>query len=152
MSPIITLVFVIALAEVMINSGNAPDPHEAESMMELLAVATTNVAGTVYPSIVVFIWLGAGMAVSNITFWSFHFTAAQELGLPTQIIVAAQTVGGAIGNIVAVHSVVAALATVDLVVKEGRVIRLNPIPVIYHTVFVEIWIMIFVYVLFPDIF
>lgn len=71
---------------------------------------------------------------------------------PAQIIVAAQTVDGVIENIVTVHNVVAALATVGLVGKEGRVIRLNQIPVIYHTMFVEIWTMIFVYVLIPDIF
>lgn len=126
-------------------------------MMDVLAISTANFAGDAYPSIVALIGaLGAAMAgsntVSNITFGSFHLTAAQELGLPTQIIIASQTVGGAIGNIVAVHNVVAALATVGLVGQEGRVVRLNLIPVIYYTVFVGLWTMLFVYVFFPDIF
>ncbi|AGB38908.1 L-lactate permease [Natronococcus occultus] len=156
-SPVIALVFVIAMVEVMINSGDAPGAHDAGSMMDVLAITTANIAGAAYPSIVALIGaLGAAMAgsntVSNIAFGSFHFTAAQELGLPTQIIVAAQTVGGAVGNIVAIHNVVAALATVGLVGQEGRTIRLNLIPVIYYTVFVGLWTMVFTYVFFPNIF
>jgi lactate permease len=156
-APVIALVFVIAMVEIMISSGGAPNAPEAGSMMDVLATTTANMAGPVYPAIVALIGaLGAGMAgsntVSNITFGSFHFTAAQELGLPTQIIVAAQTVGGAIGNIVAIHNVVAALATVGLVGQEGHVIRFNLIPVIYYTVCAGILSLLFAYVLFPNVF
>jgi lactate permease len=100
--------------------------------------------------------LGAAMAgsntVSNITFSGFQFEAAGELGLPRQIIVGAQAVGGAIGNLVAIHNVVAALATVGLVGQEGRVMRLNLIPLIYYSIMVGILAMLFSYVLFPGLF
>ena len=156
-SPLIALVFVIAMVQVMLQSGAHPGAPEAGSMIEALAVATADSAGVMYPFISALIGaLGAAMAgsntVSNITFGGFQFEAARSLGLPTQIIVGAQAVGGAIGNLVAIHNVVAALATVGLVGEEGRVMRLNLIPLVYYAVGVGLLAMLFSYVLFPGLF
>jgi len=156
-SPLIALVFVIAMVQVMLQSGNYEAAALEESMIEVLAIATANATGAIYPGIAALIGaLGAAMTgsntVSNITFAGFQFTAAQELGLPTQILVGAQAVGGAIGNLVAIHNVVAALATVGLVGQEGRVMRLNLIPLFYYAVLVGFWALLFSYVLFPGIF
>ncbi|MCL7417101.1 MAG: L-lactate permease, partial [Halalkalicoccus sp.] len=156
-APFIALVFVIAMVQVMINSGAHPGAPEAGSMIIVLAQATANALGPVYPAVAALIGaLGAAMAgsntVSNITFGGFQFEAAQQLGLPTQIVVGAQAVGGAIGNLVAIHNVVAALATVGLVGQEGRVMRLNLIPLVYYSVFVGFWALLFSYVLFPSAF
>ena len=41
---------------------------------------------------------------------------------------------------------------VGLVGKKGRVIRLELIPLVYHTVFTGILSLLFVYVLFPGVF
>lgn len=156
-SPFIALVFVIAMVQVMINSGAHPGAPAEGSMIVVLATATANALGPVYPAVAALIGaLGAAMAgsntVSNITFGGFQFEAAQQLGLPTQIIVGAQAVGGAIGNLVAIHNVVAALATVGLIGQEGRVMRLNLIPLIYYATFVGFWALLFSYVLFPNLF
>ncbi|GAB7017343.1 L-lactate permease [Halostagnicola bangensis] len=155
-SPLIALVFVIAMVQVMLLSGEAPNAPDVGSMIEVLAVATANVFGPVYPAIAPLIGaLAAAMTgsntASNITFGAFQFEAASELGLPTQIIVGAQAVGGAIGNLVAIHNIIAALATVGLVGEEGRIMRLNLIPLAYYAVFVGFWVMLFVYVM-PDVF
>ncbi|GAB7092709.1 L-lactate permease [Halorubrum luteum] len=156
-SPLIALVFVIAMVQVMLQSGAHPGAPEAGSMIEALAVATADGAGVMYPFISALIGaLGAAMAgsntVSNITFGGFQFEAARALGLPTQVIVGAQAVGGAIGNLVAIHNVVAALATVGLVGEEGRVMRLNLIPLAYYAITVGLLAMLFSYVLFPGLF
>lgn len=156
-SPFIALVFVIAMVQVMINSGAHPGAPAEGSMIVVLAQATADLFGPAYPAVAALIGaLGAAMAgsntVSNITFGGFQFEAAQQLGLPTQIIVGAQAVGGAIGNLVAIHNVVAALATVGLVGQEGRVMRLNLIPLVYYATFVGFWAMLFSYVLFPNLF
>ncbi|WP_335999225.1 L-lactate permease [Halorientalis halophila] len=156
-APFIALVFVIAMVQVMLNSGLSPGAPEAGSMIVVLATATADLLGPAYPFVASLIGaLGAAMAgsntVSNITFSGFQFEAAQQLGLPTQIIVGAQAVGGAIGNLVAVHNVVAAVATVGLVGQEGRVMRLNLIPLAYYAFMVGILTMLFSYVLFPGLF
>ena len=161
-SPFIALVFVIAMVQVMIQSGGAPGaPVFAEindspaSMIELLAIATANATGPIYPALAASIGALAAImvgsnTVSNITFGGFQFTAAHELNLPSQIVVGAQAVGGAIGNLVAIHNVVAALATVGHVGEEGRVIRLNLIPLAYYAIVVGLLTLLFVYVM-PDI-
>jgi len=153
-SPFIALIFVIAMVQVMIQSAGAAGSPDA-SMIEVLAIATANVTGPVYPGLAALIGaLAAAMVgsntVSNITFGGFQFTAAHELGLSSQIVVGTQAVGGAIGNLVAIHNIVAALATVGLVGQEGRVIRLNLIPLFYYAVMVGFWALLFVYVM-PDV-
>ncbi|MFD1562531.1 L-lactate permease [Haloarchaeobius amylolyticus] len=154
-APLIALLFVIAMVQVMLQSG--AHAEGTESMIFVLAQATANAVGPAYPFIAPLIGaLGAAMAgsntVSNITFGGFQFEAASQLGLPTQIIVGAQAVGGAIGNLVAIHNVVAALATVGLVGHEGRVMRLNLIPLIYYAVGVGIIATVFSYIVFPGLF
>lgn len=164
-SPFVALVFVIAMVEVMLSSG-LPAAAPAEyvgtaaydvSMIESLAITTAGIFGGSYPFIAALIGaLGAAIAgsntVSNVTFSSFQFTAATELSLPRTIIVGSQAVGGAVGNLVAIHNVVAALATVGLVGEEGRVMRLNFLPLIYYTVIVGFLTLLFSYVLFPNVF
>ncbi|MGZ0747176.1 L-lactate permease [Haloparvum sp. AD34] len=156
-SPFIALVFVVAMVTIMLQSGAHPGAPADGSMIRVLAVATADLVGAAYPAVSALIGaLGAAMAgsntVSNITFGNFQFVSAQTLGLPTQLIVGAQAVGGAIGNLVAIHNVVAALATVGLVGSEGRVIRLNLIPLVYYATGVGILAMLFSYVLFPGLF
>ena len=155
-SPLIALVFVIAMVQVMLQSGNPPGA-ELDGMIVVLARATADVLGPAYPFVAALIGaLGAAMAgsntVSNITFSGFQFEAAGEVGVPRQLIVGAQAVGGAIGNLVAIHNLVAALATVGLVGQEGRVMRLNFIVLLYYSLAVGILAMLFSYVFFPNIF
>jgi lactate permease len=156
-SPFIALVFVIAMVQVMLQSGAHPGAPEVGSMIVLLAQTTADILGPAYPAFASLIGaLGAAMAgsntVSNITFGAFQFEAATQLGLPRTIIVGAQAVGGAIGNLVAIHNLVAALATVGLLGQEGRVMRLNMIPLLYYATGVGLLCLLFSYVLFPAVF
>jgi len=155
-SPLIALVFVIAMVQVMLQSGNPPGA-ELDGMIVVLARATADVLGPAYPFVAALIGaLGAAMAgsntVSNITFSGFQFEAAGEVGAPRQLVVGAQAVGGAIGNLVAIHNLVAALATVGLVGQEGRVMRLNFIVLLYYSLAVGVLTMLFSYVFFPNLF
>ena len=62
----------------------------------------------------------------------FQFSTAEQIGASPLIIVAAQAVGGAAGNMITVHNVVAASATVGLLGKEGALIRKTLIPMTYY--------------------
>ncbi|MDQ2049291.1 L-lactate permease [Natronolimnohabitans sp. A-GB9] len=163
-SPLIALVFVIAMVEIMLET----DAHvEADvvaaasvpdgSMIVVLAEATATVIGPAYPMIAPAVgalgaFIAGSITVSNITFSAFQFEVAQRLELPTQLLVGAQSIGGAIGNVIAIHNVIAALATVGLVGKTGHVVRLNLIPVAYYLLVGGILTTIAVYVLFPTLF
>jgi lactate permease len=152
--PLVALVFVIAMVQIMLQSG---EHAEIDSMIVVLAEATAGTFGPAYPAVAALIGaLGTAVAgsstVSNITFGAFQFEAATLLDLPRELIVGAQTAGSAIGNPVAIHNVIAALATVGLVGEEGRVIRLNLLPTVIYTVIVGLATLVFVYVLFPGVY
>ena len=77
----------------------------------------------------------------------FQFSVAETLGLSTAMMVALQAVGAAAGNMIAIHNVVAASATVGLLGREGTTIRKTIIPTIYYLVFAGIIALIAFYVL-----
>jgi lactate permease len=155
-SPMIALVFVIAMVEIMLETDAHPGSPDG-SMIVVLAEATATTFGPAYPMFAPAVgalgaFIAGSITVSNITFSAFQFEVAQQLGLPTQLIVGAQSVGAAIGNVVAIHNVIAALATVGLVGKTGHVVRLNLLPLAYYLFAGGLVTTLAVYVLFPTVF
>ena len=61
--------------------------------------------------------------------------------------VAAQSVGAAAGNMIAIHNVVAASATVGLLGKEGIILRITIIPTIYYLIFSGFLVLILMFFL-----
>ncbi|NVP72823.1 L-lactate permease, partial [Vibrio cholerae O1 biovar El Tor] len=62
------------------------------------------------------------------------FSTGTAIGAASpETVVAAQAVGGAAGNMVAVHNVVAASATVGLIGREGELIRRTSIPMLVYS-------------------
>jgi lactate permease len=84
--------------------------------------------------------LGAFIAgsntVSNLMFSAFQYGVAERLMISGVLIVALQAVGAAAGNMIAIHNVVAASATVGLLGKEGATLRKTILPTIYYLVFI----------------
>ncbi|WP_241983229.1 L-lactate permease, partial [Halorubrum sp. GN11GM_10-3_MGM] len=156
-SPAVSLVFVIAMVEVMLQTAAHPGATADGSMIVVLADATASTFGAAYPLFAPVVgtlgaFIAGSITVSNVTFAAFQFEIARELGLSTQLLVGAQTIGAAIGNTIAIHNVIAALATVGLVGKTGRVIRLNLLPVAYYVGVGGLLTAGFVYLLFPTLF
>ena len=65
----------------------------------------------------------------------FQFETANLLNLSGALMVAAQSVGAAAGNMIAIHNVVAASATVGLLGREGDTLRITVIPTLYYLIF-----------------
>jgi lactate permease len=123
-------------------------------MLGVLSELTASVTGPAFPFFSGFIgafgaFIAGSNTVSDILFGLFQFQAAQQIGAPTQVVVAAQAVGGAIGNLIAIHNVVAALTVVGLIGEEGRVIRLELIPVLYYGVATGVLTLLLAYVVVP---
>jgi lactate permease len=155
--PAVVLLFVIAMVEIMLNTdahGTAPIDG---SMIVVLADGAASTFGGAYPMIapavgMIGTFVAGSITVSNLTFTAFQFEVGRALGMPTAILVAAQSIGAAIGNTVAIHNVIAALATVGMVGATGRVIRLNLIPLAYYLVGGGILTTVAVYLVFPAVF
>ena len=130
------LVFTVPMVQVFINSkGGAAGFDE---MPIVLAEGVAGLAGTAWPIFAPFIGgIGAFVAgsntISNMMFSLFQFNVGQRIGVSDPAwMVALQAVGGAAGNMICVHNVVAASAVVGLVGKEGAVIRKTLIPFAYY--------------------
>ncbi len=131
------LLIAVPMVQVFINTGRGP----LESMPLVLAESVANVTGGFWPLFSPLIGaLGAFVAgsntVSNMMFSLFQFSAAEQIGLTglaTILVVTLQAVGGAAGNMICVHNVVAASAVVGLTDREGDVIRMTLIPMAYYT-------------------
>jgi len=131
----IVLVFTIPMVRIFINSGvNSAD---LVSMPVMAANIAASVMGGAYPALSATIGaLGAFIAgsntVSNMMFSQFQFEVAQTLSVSSATIVALQAVGAAAGNMIAIHNVVAASATVGLLGREGVTLRKTIIPTCYY--------------------
>ena len=95
--------------------------------------------------------LGAFIAgsntVSNLMFVLFQFGVASNLGMSMALVVALQAVGAAAGNMIAIHTVVAASATVGVLGQEGRTVRRTLLPTIYYLTIVGAMGLIAIHVL-----
>ena len=110
----------------------------------MLAGGAVSLAGQAWPALAGLVGaLGAFMAgsntLSNMMFSLFQFATALKIGLTPGVIVALQAVGGAAGNMICVHNVVAASAVVGLLGKEGLLIRKTIIPMIYYLIAAAAW-------------
>ena len=122
----VALVFTVPMVQVFLNSGGG-----AEGYVEMplaLAIGVKQIAGEAWPLFATFIGgIGASIAgsntISNMMFSLFQFNVAEQIQVDPIWIVALQAVGGAAGNTICVHNVVAASAVVGLSGKEGTVIR-----------------------------
>ena len=151
---VIALLFAVATVQIMLQSGAATG---TDSMLIVLSEGMAGIAGSAYPFFAAYVgafgaFLAGSNTVSDILFGTFQYGVADQIGTPKTIMLGAQAVGGAIGNLIAVHNVVAALAVVGLVGEEGRVIRLELIPLVYYGTATGILTLLFSYVLFPGVF
>jgi lactate permease len=157
---VIALWFAVATVMVMQRTGSTVVLERtalSSGMLGLLSERTAAAAGGSFPFFSGFIgafgaFIAGSNTVSDILFGLFQYQAAQQIGAPTQVVVAGQAVGGAIGNLIAIHNVVAALTVVGLVGEEGRVIRLELIPVLYYGVVTGLLTLFLAYVAVPGAF
>ncbi len=136
LGPAIALGFAVPMVKVFINSGI---PGGLDKMPVILASGAAALLGQGWTAFAAVIGaMGAFIAgsntFSNMMFSLFQFTTALKIGLLPAIIVALQAVGGAAGNMICVHNVVAASAVVGLTGKEGSIIRKTLIPMTYYLI------------------
>ncbi len=129
------LVFAVPMVRVYINSG--VNAAALPSMPIAMAEWTAANVGAVWPLFAPTIGaLGAFIAgsntISNLMFSLFQFSVAERLSISGTLVVALQAVGAAAGNMIAIHNIVAAAATVGLLGREGALLRKTVIPTLYY--------------------
>ena len=131
----VALVFTVPMVQVFLNTTGGAAGYER--MPIVLADGVAALVGGAWPIFAPFIGgIGAAVAgsntVSNMMFSLFQFGMGERIAVDPTWIVALQAVGGAAGNMICVHNVVAASAVVGLLGREGSVIRMTIIPFVYY--------------------
>ena len=141
------LIFAVPMIKIFLNTSLHTD-KVAETTQNLigmnmplvLAQGMSTVVGDFWPILAPTVGaLGAFIAgsntFSNMMFSLFQFGTAESVGLnvhQASYVVALQAIGGAAGNMICVHNVVAASATVGIIGKEGKLIRRVLLPLSYY--------------------
>ena len=131
------LIFTIPMVRILINSG--VNGSDLVSMPVAMAQLVADSVGSIYPFFAPAVGaLGAFIAgsntVSNLMLSQFQYNTASLLGVSGALMVALQSVGAAAGNMIAIHNVVAASATVGLLGREGITLRKTMLPTLYYLV------------------
>ncbi|MEE0841011.1 MAG: L-lactate permease [Acutalibacteraceae bacterium] len=127
------LLFGLALVEVM-KFKNA----DGLSMMDTMANSLAMVGEKLYVLISPFIgvlgaFVSGSATVSMNLFSNLQYNTAIVLDLPAVFIISMQCVGAAVGNMVCINNAVAASATIGTTGKEGKLIKINAIPMVIYT-------------------
>ena len=76
--------------------------------------------------------------ISNLTFSGIQNSIAQNLGLDRTIVLSAQSVGGAMGNMVSINNIVAVCSILGIINKEGAILKKTFLPTILYGVIAAI--------------
>ena len=122
------LVSGIAMVQIMLGSGL--NHSGLEGMI-------TQISTTIVPPLGVFgAFVSGSCTVSGVMFGPLEFQTAMILGFPAASMIALQMAGGAIGNMICIHNVVAVSSTTDAVGNEGKIISMNILPCAIYVVLV----------------
>lgn len=131
----VALVFAVPMVKVFIGSAGGAAGYDAMPME--LAKALASAVQSAWPAVSPAVGgLGAFIAgsntLSNMMLSPMQFAVGQKIAVDPFWVVALQAVGGAAGNTICVHNVVAALAVAGLVGREGLVIRRTVLVFVYY--------------------
>ena len=132
----IALISGIAMCQIMI--GSADNTSGLDGMLTVISSAIVSGTGRFFPLIspllgVLGAFVSGSCTVSGILFGPLQFTTALRLGLHPASIIALQMAGGAIGNMICIHNVVAVSSTTNAAGEEGRIISGNLLPCLLYT-------------------
>jgi len=134
---IIALAASVPMVRIFLNSG----VNEAELLsmpMELAALAAKTFESN-WPLAAPFVgalgsFIAGSATFSNMMFAQFQESTALATGLPTHWILALQMLGANAGNMICVVNVVAAASVVNLVGREGQIIRYTIAPMLFYVI------------------
>ncbi|MGF1715370.1 L-lactate permease [Photobacterium chitinilyticum] len=128
--PFVALVGALIMVKLMMTGGeNSPIMTTGQAFSDLMGTSWQYVAA----------YLGAlgaffsgSATVSNLTFGAIQQTIAINVGLPQTTILALQSVGGAMGNMVCINNIIAVSTILGIANKEGFIIKRTVVPMVVY--------------------
>jgi len=134
----ITLFTAVPMVRIFINSGT--NGSGLESMPIELANTVSALMGSGWPIMAPLIgalgsFISGSATFSNMMFALFQGSVADQIAADPRLILSLQVMGSNAGNMICVLNVVAAASVVGLVGKEGAIIRMTILPMLYYSFF-----------------
>lgn len=131
-NPFFALVGALIMVNLMLVGGDG-------SMVKIIGQSFAQATGeywTIFASYLgaVGAFFSGSNTVSNLTFGSVQISTAMETGLSVSLILAAQSVGGAMGNMVCINNIVAVCSVLNINNKEGEIIKHTVMPMFVYGV------------------
>ncbi|OOF37123.1 lactate permease [Rodentibacter mrazii] len=131
-NPFYALIGALIMVNLMLVGGDA-------SMVKIIGKSFAQATGeywTLFASYLgaVGAFFSGSNTVSNLTFGSVQLSTAEITGLSTSLILALQSVGGAMGNMVCINNIVAVNSVLNIQNQEGAIIKKTVIPMFMYGV------------------
>lgn len=131
-NPFFALVGALIMVKLMLVGGD-------NSMVKIIGQSFAGAAGeywTLFASYLgaVGAFFSGSNTVSNLTFGSVQLSTAELTGLSVSLILALQSVGGAMGNMVCINNIVAVCSVLNIDNKEGEIIKKTVVPMTVYGV------------------
>ncbi len=116
------------------------------SMPMAMAITISEIAGNAWPAFAAYIgglgtFITGSNTVSDMLFANFQWDIATTLGYSKMnhfVIIAAQATGGAMGNLICIHNIVAVCAVLGMIGHEGAILRRTVWPFLLYGIPVAI--------------
>ncbi|MFP4365901.1 MAG: L-lactate permease [Bacteroidales bacterium] len=153
--PAIALIFAVPMVRLMMQSGN--NPEDWVSMPIAMALSMADIFQGAWPLVSPFVgalgtFITGSNTVSNMLFSLFQYSVAEQTEISRTIIVSLQNVGGGLGNMIGVHNIIAACATVGLTGAEGGLLKINAIPSMILVLVAGLTGLVLTYLVVPGLF
>lgn len=145
-APTIALIAAVSMVSIFKGSGMTTqvlaDGSTMPSMPLAMATICAAATGQAWPALASYIGgLGAFITgsntVSDMLFANFQWDVAQQLGYNVKqsiAVVAAQGAGGAMGNMICIHNIVAACAVLGMIGREGDILKQTIWPFLLYSI------------------
>lgn len=128
--PFVALVGALIMVKLMMTGGeNSPIMTTGQAFSDLMGTSWQFV-GAYLGALGAF--FSGSATVSNLTFGAIQQTIAINVGLPQTTILALQSVGGAMGNMVCINNIIAVSTILGIANKEGFIIKRTVIPMVMY--------------------
>ena len=129
-NPFIALIGALVMVNLMLVGGE-------HSMVKIIGRTFAEISGsnwTIFSSFLGAIgsFFSGSNTVSNLTFGSVQLSTAETTGISVALVLALQSVGGAMGNMVCINNIVAVSSVLNISNQEGTIIKKTIIPMIVY--------------------
>ncbi|TDQ59470.1 lactate permease [Mesocricetibacter intestinalis] len=131
-NPFLALVGALIMVNLMLVGGD-------NSMVKIIGKSFAQATGEYWTLFAAYLgavgsFFSGSNTVSNLTFGSVQLSTAEITGLSATMVLALQSVGGAMGNMVCINNIVAVSSVLDMNNQEGNILKKTVLPMLIYGV------------------